>query len=250
MYSTHPNFNTPEGNVKLWRYMDFTKLLSVLENKSLFFTRADKFEDPFEGSYPKANIEARKIPPEGSSKEDKEKFLQMMQQIGKIAERVPKYTAINCWHMNSHESAAMWKLYLKSNEGIAIQTTVDRLISSIVDPLDIYIGKVNYIDYDMDGIDPNNMFNAFLHKRKSFEYENEVRAIVQKFVIEGENINWNKQSMDSGLSVEIDVNRLIENIYVAPSSPTWFGDLVTSVVVKYGYEFKVSQSNLNSKPLF
>ena len=35
--------------------------------------------------------------------------------------------AINCWHLNDHESAAMWKLYLKSNEGIVIQSTFTNL---------------------------------------------------------------------------------------------------------------------------
>ena len=27
-----------------------------------------------------------------------------------------KEVAVNCWHLNEHESAAMWKVYLKSNE--------------------------------------------------------------------------------------------------------------------------------------
>lgn len=31
---------------------------------------------------------------------------------------------VSSWHMNEHESTAMWRLYLKSDEGLAIRTTV------------------------------------------------------------------------------------------------------------------------------
>ena len=30
------------GDVKIWRYMDFTKFISLLSRKELFFPRADK----------------------------------------------------------------------------------------------------------------------------------------------------------------------------------------------------------------
>ena len=56
-----------------------------------------------------------------------------MADMGKINKHWPKYNAINCWHMNDHESAAMWKLYLKSNEGIAVQSTYETLRDSIID---------------------------------------------------------------------------------------------------------------------
>ena len=34
---------------------------------------------------------------------------------------------INCWHESDHESAAMWKLYAKDDNGIAIKTDFDSL---------------------------------------------------------------------------------------------------------------------------
>src|SRR3989338_4981364 len=46
-------------DAKIWRYMDFPKFMCTLEDRALFFARADSFEDPFEGSYPRANVEAR-----------------------------------------------------------------------------------------------------------------------------------------------------------------------------------------------
>ena len=56
---------------------------------------------------------------------------------------------ISCWHRSEYESAAMWKLYLKSDEGVAISTTCDRLSRCFKDgtPHDIFIGEVDYLDY-------------------------------------------------------------------------------------------------------
>lgn len=35
---------------KLWRYMDLAKFLALLEDRALYFARADKLGDPFEGA--------------------------------------------------------------------------------------------------------------------------------------------------------------------------------------------------------
>jgi len=43
----------------------FTKFVSLIDSRRLYFTRADKFDDPFEGSWPKMNVVARQyVPPE------------------------------------------------------------------------------------------------------------------------------------------------------------------------------------------
>ncbi len=49
MVKEHLTFKAPENEeIKVWRYMDFTKLISLIDTSSLFFTRADQFNDPFE----------------------------------------------------------------------------------------------------------------------------------------------------------------------------------------------------------
>lgn len=64
MFLEHPSFAAPEDpDVNIWRYMDFTKFVSILDAGALWFTRADRFLDQFEGSSPKINILARKAPP-------------------------------------------------------------------------------------------------------------------------------------------------------------------------------------------
>ena len=49
-------FSPPQNlQIKIWRYMDFTKFVSMLENKGIFFPSLAMFDDPFEGSYSKGN---------------------------------------------------------------------------------------------------------------------------------------------------------------------------------------------------
>jgi hypothetical protein len=52
MFNEHPSFQAPANpNVSIWRYMDLTKFLWMLQEKALFFTRADFLGDPYEGHY-------------------------------------------------------------------------------------------------------------------------------------------------------------------------------------------------------
>ena len=60
MYRKHSAFMEPaDEDIKVWRYIDFTKLISLIDTSCLFFARVDKFQDPFEGSWPKINIDNR-----------------------------------------------------------------------------------------------------------------------------------------------------------------------------------------------
>ncbi len=255
MYKEHPTFIQPDDEeVKVWRYMDFTKLISLIDSRRLFFTRADKFNDPFEGSYPKINVRARQQLPSKMTKdmsaEAKEQLTELLRKSGETNKHWPRYTAINCWHMNNHESAAMWHLYLKSDEGVAIQSTYSKLKKSLTDEAETFLGIVRYIDYDTEFLDSGNLLSPFVHKRKSFEHEREVRAVSSKWPVGEEGFDFSIDSMDAGIEIKTDLEVLIEKIYVAPNSPAWFPELVRSVVNRYGYNFEVVYSRLNDSPLF
>ena len=61
MYQAYKDFKIPPRNQVLWRYLDFTKFVALLDTKALFFARIDKLEDRFEGTLFKA-IEPRCSP--------------------------------------------------------------------------------------------------------------------------------------------------------------------------------------------
>lgn len=232
--------------------MDFTKFISLLDTRQLFFARADKFDDPFEGSWPKANVQARQDWSKYVIDRHKEVYTKEIKRIGERNKEWRRFIAMNCWHANEHESAAMWKIYLKSDEGIAIQSTYKLLKESIIDEEVIYMGQVKYIDYETEVIQDGNILTPFVHKRKSFEYENEIRGLLIKWpkLVNGI-LEWNKETIrNGGIPIKVDVEKLIQKIHISPNAQPWFADLVESIIKKYGYQFEFSQSKLNESPLF
>jgi hypothetical protein len=249
MYKQHPVFESPQDlNTKIWRYIDFTKFVSLLDKSALYFSRADKLGDPFEGSFSKVNVKLR--PEIYKDKIPQDQLENMSQAYFKFI----KFTFINCWHLNEYESAAMWKLYLKSNEGISIRSTFSRLKECFKDDKhDVYIGKVKYIDYEKDWLPEGNLFYPFVHKRKSFEHEQELRAVVNVIppaAIKNETFDLSMTSQDDGIAIKVDLDILIESIYVAPTSPPWLFDLVRSVSKQYKINKEITQSSLDEKPVY
>lgn len=226
--------------------MDFTKFVSILDRQELFFVRSDKLNDGHEGSYSYFNIKNR---PNVYKGKGSEKLLELIPEIGK---NFRKFTFINSWHLNPYESAAMWNLYAKDDEGIAIQTTYKNLKECFNNSDDnIFIGVVSYIDYDGEWMPEGYSFYPYLYKRKSFEYEKELRAIIQKLPPEKDGvIDLSQEASDIGMYVTIDITKLIERVYVSPTVPDWFHDLTKSIITKYNYGFDVLKSDLCRDPVY
>jgi hypothetical protein len=256
----HPVFLPPEDpDATIWRYIDFTKLVSLLDTKRLFFAPAAIFDDPFEGSYPTPNLAAREkfwaehFPGE-SPPFDR----------GSLALDTRKWTFINSWNLSEIESAAFWRLYVPSSGGVALRSTFRRLTESFVAPAGgdseekpdlIHIGKVQYVDYDQAVLPEWNGFYPYVHKRQSFAFEAELRAVMMKFPLT-ETPEGEKAPLDfgrtgpAGLRVSVDLERLIGAIHVSPYAPSWFAALVESVVGRYDCGATVRQSSLSAQPVF
>jgi len=55
-----------------------------------------------------------------------EEAIKRSNDIAELHKKLRKSFVVNCWHTNNKgESDAMWRLYLKTNEGVAIQSTVE-----------------------------------------------------------------------------------------------------------------------------
>lgn len=233
------------GDAKIWRYMDFAKFISLLDKKALFFPRADNLGDPFEGSFPKINVQKRK---HALSAVDTSGLVTLSDFYKKFL----KCTAINSWHINDNESDAMWKLYIKGEEGIAIQSTVGRLKSSLKESKEcpISVGRVAYVSYDSDRI-PDDTLSPYFHKRNSFEHEREYRAIMQPLKRKKNgDIDFKKSSLKDGLYVPVDLDKLVETVHISPTCPTWQKDVAQSLLKKYKLNRNVRQSKLSEKPLY
>jgi hypothetical protein len=244
--TNHPCFTQPQNkSEKLWRYIDFTKFVSMLSSSGLFLSRADLLGDPFEGSYSKANIKFR---PTVYKDIPKDKLELLLKNSSLASKAFVKWTYINCWHKNDTESAAMWKLYAKSNDAVAIQTTYSKLVNAL--PKKTFIGLVNYIDYDNDWLPEGNIFYPFMHKRKSFSHENEVRIVSMEFPKDEGKINLSKTNPRDGIKIKVNLNKMIEKIYVAPTAPDWYYKLVNQITIKFNLHIEIRYSKLDENPVY
>jgi hypothetical protein len=101
-----------------------------------------------------------------------------------------------------------------------------------------HIGEVNYIDYKKEYIPFDNSFFPFLFKRKSFQYEREIRII--------SDLTKHQLTIDNGLKIDVSINELIEKIYIHPKSENWYKNLVIELVKRLGFDFEIEKSDLES----
>jgi hypothetical protein len=232
MYLNNPNINLPKDpNTIVWKYLDLSKFLELLLSQKLFMSRSDKFEDQYEGTFSEPTFEEIK-----RLSINNPEFLDYYKSH---REKV----VISSWHINEYESFAMWQIFTGNSEGLAIQSTIGRLQNAVnaEKKYQQYIGEVNYIDYKKEYIPFDDMFFPFLFKRKSFQYEREVRIISD---VKNENI-----TIKEGMKIDIDINQLIEKIYIHPKSENWYKKLVIELVSKLGYDFAIEKSDLESEIL-
>ena len=248
-------YEIPDNKSVLWRFMDFTKFVSLLKTRSLFFCRADIFNDPFEGArgllqnkpkwdeyYLNFFIDAIQTAP-GESERNRtnnevlEEAQKLLNQFNSN-KRTDYYPFISCWHENEFESEAMWKLYTSTLEhGIAIKTTYERLYDSLGRNPDISIGRVNYIDYSNEFAKHSG---TYWFKRRSFEYEKEVRAIIYDKHLDNK----------VGKIIPLDIDLLIDEVYLSPTSQEWFYDILQDIMNKYNLKKEIIFSELSATPFF
>lgn len=228
MYKNNPNISIPDPDTVVWKYLDLSKFLDLLMSQKLFMSRSDKFEDQYEGTFSEPTFE----------------------EIKKIAENNPEFldvyktqrknVIISSWHINEYESFAMWQIFTQNSEGMAIQSTIGRIQESLhlENQFEQHIGKVNYIDYKKEYIPFDDDFFPFLFKRKSFQYEREVRII--------SNLSSHNLSINEGVKIDVDINKLIEKIYIHPKSENWYKNLVIQLVKQLGFDFNIGKSDLES----
>lgn len=229
MFLNSPHITlTDDPNTIVWKYLDLSKFLDMLLSKKLFMSRSDKFEDQYEGTFSEPTYE----------------------EIKKIAANNPKFldyykshrekVVISSWHANEYESFAMWQIFTKNNEGLAIQSTIGRLKEALQPEkhFEQYIGEVNYIDYKKEYIPFDDTFFPFLFKRKSFQYEREIRII--------SDVSADNLKVNDGLKIDVDIDLLIEKIYIHPKSENWYKNLVIEMVQKLGYNISIEKSDLES----
>lgn len=242
MYESHEHLFNLEDNCVLWKYMSFSKFVNMLMGK-IYFNRLNNFEDVFEGTFPRYNKDHR------SEIYGEDTFSKVV--YDNMEQAMKKWLYVSCFHKNEYETAFMWKQYA-DNDGVAIKTTSERLKRAFSKTKDtIYISDVQYIDYDKEFMPEGNAIYLALHKRKSFEPEREVRCVYMEIP----NYKQNPENPDElivdfdettppGKLIDIDLEELIEEIYISPYAAPYIKENVDLIVNKFNLNKKVTGSTL------
>lgn len=180
--------------------MDLGKFVHMLATGSLYFPcPTTKLRDPYEGSLPRSHINAEmqlanrvlddlKTTLHSISALDPSRDRAPLDHVFEEAQRrlnVQKLSrdaagkfGVSCWHINEHESEAMWQLYTAAGQGVAIESTKARLEGALRSE-GIIVDQVRYMDFDYDEIEKGHAHYSLFLKRKSFAHEQELRATIR-----------------------------------------------------------------------
>ena len=262
MYKELYGITTPDDGDTLWRYISFEKFVNMLATESLFFTRAYKYDDPFEGYiHIEVTISTLNSLIHNINNTEWDNAHELV--VGAIENRIQreeqgKDVMCNCWHKNDDESMAMWEKYHLRNNGIAIKTTMEKLKNSITSAIDVYIGNIQYIprenflqEYLTQHLYPiiieghSILYHPYFFKRKVFEYENEARVIINIDSIIG---NTSQDIDDNGKHYKVRIDDLVEEVIISPYAEDWIVDTVRYVVEQYKFNLNVNKSELLIDP--
>jgi hypothetical protein len=233
----HDSFPQPEDpTVRVWRYLDLPRFIWLLSTGALAFARMDSLEDPFEGSIPPAVYEAWKS--------------RNAELVAGVRRGLRKQAYVSCWHANNTESEAMWRLYCGSHEGIALQTTYEKLDASL--PGGVYLGQITYLDYDCDTQPPHDTLALLMRKRQAFEHEHEIRALVWPPESPRELAPRDQDEDVRVINVPWPARDYLERIYVSPYAEEWYRDVVVSVMERFAPDLvdRLTWSRMRGVPLY
>lgn len=177
---TYKNRIPLDQSTPVWHYTTQSAVVAMLRDRKLRLTRLDAFPDPFEGSVPKQMFDDQvalfssvyDVMMEDLSTPDP--WTVMTQR--RLAMRRSAHAI--CWSWGD-ESEALWKLYCRDDvegQGLALRSQLGKLEGSVEDP-DVYVSPVSYRHYHI-GPSFDNELDPFMHKRKGFECEREVRLLL------------------------------------------------------------------------
>jgi len=206
---------------KIWRYMSLAKFVSLLSRSALWFTRADTFEDKWEGL--SRAIPCSCLADEATADEHYKRHIRIH---AKWRRALPKRSFVNCWTMEA-DSIPMWRIYGSYDGGIAVQTSVEKFRQSVQFPKEFparTMGPVLYydsmppyaFDYSKDTqFSWEKEFELILQKRPSYSFEREWRAVIVG--------SPRDTAKGTGIWVPVgSVDDLIERVLVSPLAPNWF----------------------------
>lgn len=249
------NLEPDVPDAEIWRFMPFHYFEDLMANQELYFRRADLFtQDEEEGIPPEAYV--RRVM--GIRPFDIEGERQLIHMIGVLAQDREAFF-VNCWHLHRSETVEMWRGF--AEDGIAIRSRYDLLRSILSETLDTsHVGLVRYGEDRLFQTGKMNVLQFINTKRKWFEQEKEVRAILwcpDPFAGNNRHFDHNNVPhlrplpenprhawVSEGKRRRIDLSRLIIGIVVSPFAAPEILDMTRSWVRVRNHSCDVQRSIL------
>lgn len=147
-------------------------------------------------------------------------------EYSKDMERMASWVDIWCWNRFDHERVDMWRAYGAGSGSVMVLTSVDRLKESLILPDDheVILEDIEYVDKSSAIHDVKGCATLFLQKSRAFESEKEVRAILYNPKVKIE-----KETNRTGQAIQVDLQRLVENVVMHYRSPLWMMDAINRI---------------------
>ena len=242
----------PEKNYILGKYMDIPKFMSLLHKEALFFCRLDILEDKFEGQTTDQNWKSRRydywdLVHKGFFKKEYSEvdIDQFIIDDKEFQKRFKSCRIVNCWNKFEEESIALWKIYAENGKGILVKSSRDFIMESFEKSQEIiHMSEIAYIDFEKDEMPDSSDIFPVIHKQKAFKYEEEIRLIHEVESGPGFVYDWTKEPNFEGRYINVNLDKLIQEIIIGPYSSKWTYDLISDFCNKYGLSKIVSNSKL------
>jgi hypothetical protein len=231
-------FTLPKPGTRLWKYGDFRKFAQLFTDRTLYFRRADKLPDIYEGKFTKGN-ETRRSDMFAAAFADLN--LGDPAIIHSIQESHRERTFLNCWHKNQQENPRMWKEYTTTSDSVAIVTTLEALFAAT--PQQCRGAEVHYVGED-DPLPELHSLAALVHKRRDpYAFEDEFRLIYMVPTEESVSLG---QSTDFFRLVPVDTKQLARELRFNPAASPEFKNLVRTHLASGHWNIPVRDSDFSA----
>jgi hypothetical protein len=258
--SVDADVNVDDSILRYMNYQQFKELFHT----GLKLTKASKYaqDDPFEGEFIDLVYQIAQ-----DCKISIERNGRKTYQIDSLKEegrKVREKSYVSCWTLSKRENVALWKIYGKDKNSIALKSTIfllkqefDAFLQAskgndaVLKKLSKHqIVKVKYIDHRTKELEVFERFckmhpSEILHyKNIAYEYEAEVRVI-----FDGVGLNDTEPTMISETyTIGINPQVFATEIVVSPFADDWFYDLVQHEMEEFDMAALVQWSSLKFKP--
>ncbi len=228
-----------QGAEVLRRYLDLPRFIGFLKTSSLYLCRSDLFPDKFEGSFTVSVKEAIN----NAYRKNKIKYT-----YEKFKKELREGVFINCWSLGIHDNMALWKLYGRTNDCVAITTTVAKLKAALDESRglgQLSLKKVKYIRHWRDPIiEVKPYSNVFKYKTVGYAFENEARIILDRF-----DETFEETPKDEGVMLPINLRAFLRSVVMSPERSPWFKEVVEDIAVKYRLSCPIRDSSMSKQPI-